>query len=60
VIGKPGLYLLEQVDGVVEAAVDKINRLSVEALGPWRERFLVDLGRIADGVEHGDFFFEGG
>ena len=59
VLGEPGLHLLEQLDRIVEPAIDQIDRLAVEALEPRRRRLPGDLRRIADRIENGDLLLGG-
>ena len=54
VVAEPGLDLLEELDRIVEPAIDEVDRLAVEALEPGCGRLARDLGRVAHRVEYGE------
>jgi hypothetical protein len=47
---EPVRYFLQQFDGIVEAAIDQINRLAIEALQPRRQHLRGHLRRITNRI----------
>ena len=52
VLGEPLPQLLHEDVGVVEQAIDQVDRLALERLQPRREPLAGHLGRIAAGIMH--------
>src|SRR4029450_6318669 len=59
-IREPARQLLHEHVGVVEPAVDEIDRLSVERRRPWSQAFADDLWWITTGIMNSQLLIHGG